>query len=184
MIASVKLTNRLASFALVAITLGACTSVGHPATDTPPPPTPSPSPAAVGGETPTADGTIAAVSASNPSAEAADAMARCQVGESIPLTMVAAMGRVPSARDVPRYVPLTGKEPEIQTDAPAWVIQLSGDIPMPQSGEVWRDPVCVVVAGGSGYYATGPVTNTATGEVMTPTGPAVPPDLKLPPLAP
>ena len=55
---------------------------------------------------------------------------------------------------------------------------------MPGSSEVWTDPTCVVTENDSGYFATGPVTNTATGKVLQPEAPAVPPDRTVPPLAP
>ena len=100
------------------------------------------------------------------------------------LDNVAGMALVPHSADVWRYVPLTGLEPEFKTDAPAWVIQFAGELPMPKSGEVWIDPICVRVGETVGFYATGLVRNLASGEVFEPPIPARPPTGTLPPLAP
>jgi hypothetical protein len=99
------------------------------------------------------------------------------------LSRVSGMGLVASARNLAHYVPLTGREPQLKEVGPAWVIQIRGDVPQP-GGEVWTDPTCVVTQSEFGYFATGPVRNTATGKVVTPEPPATPPDAKLPPLAP
>ena len=64
---------------------------------------------------------------------------------------VAGMGLVPHARDVPEYAYLWGMEPEIQTDRPAWVIQLAGRV---NFGAGWADdPVCIVVDGKPTIFA-------------------------------
>jgi hypothetical protein len=96
---------------------------------------------------------------------------------------VAGMAQVPSAKDVVRYVPLTGREPQLKEDGPAWVIQIKGEVQQ-RGSEIWIDPTCVVTAGDFGFYATGPVKNTSTGDVMTPEEPSTPPDRTLPPLVP
>ncbi|OGN87045.1 MAG: hypothetical protein A2X23_11670 [Chloroflexi bacterium GWC2_73_18] len=129
------------------------------------------------------DQAIAPVSRSSPNPEAAEVIRLC-LNETIPIERIERMGLVPSARDLPRYVPLTGREPWIKTDEPAWVVQFRGEIPMLLSGEVWTDPICLVIGGEPGYVGTGPVRNLTTGALHTPEPPASPPDRALPTLAP
>lgn len=69
--------------------------------------TASPSPTKAPVDLPVA-GELQAVSASHPSAAAADAMAKCLIGDTIPLENVAGMAQVAAAKDIVRYVPLTG----------------------------------------------------------------------------
>lgn len=126
---------------------------------------------------------IEPVSLSHPSPEAAAALRICQV-DTIGPDMVSGMGRIPHARDAVRYAPLTGLEPEIQTDAPGWIVTFNGEVPMPKSGEIWIDPTCIVVGGDGGMYATGPVENTSTHLAVTPLPAKKQPDLALPPLQP
>ena len=91
-------------------------------------------------------------------------------------------GQIPSARDIGHYVPMTGRERELNADSPAWVIQFRGDLPM--RGGIWTDPICVVTADTSGFYATGSTADYNGGEISTPEPPPTPPDRRLPPLAP
>jgi hypothetical protein len=130
------------------------------------------------------DASIEPVSLSDPSSEAADALRICQVGDTIGSEMVSGMGRIDHARDAVRYVSLTGLEPEIQTDAPAWIVTFKGEVPMPKSGEIWADPTCIVVKGDGGFYATGPVKILASAVTVTPLPAKQKPDLALPPLLP
>src|SRR5690348_10646890 len=53
---------------------------------------------------------LVAVSASHPSAEAADVLAKCRIGEFIPINEVTGMAKLPTASDLTHYVPLTGRE--------------------------------------------------------------------------
>jgi hypothetical protein len=129
-----------------------------------------------------ATGDLAPVSISNPSSGAKDAFAKCQIGDQLSIEQVGGMGQVPSAKDLPHYVPLTGREPQLKENSPAWVIQFRGD--MPQAAEVWTDPICVVTAGDFGFYATGPVKDLNTGKVRQPEPPPTPPDKTLPALVP
>jgi hypothetical protein len=131
-----------------------------------------------------AAGDIPPVSASKPGAAAADAMAKCHVGDgdTVSITQVTGMGQIPSAADLPRYVPLTGREPQLHDPGPAWVIQIEGDVRQ-KNGEVWTNPTCVVTSTIFGYFATGP-TRLTTGNVVQPEAPRVAPDRTLPPLAP
>jgi hypothetical protein len=96
---------------------------------------------------------------------------------------VAGMGKVPAAKDLTTFVPLTGREPQLKEPGPAWVVQIHGDV-LQRGGEIWTDPTCVVTMNDSGYYATGPVKSTATGRVVMPEAPANAPTRGLPPLAP
>ncbi len=163
------------------ITLFGC-GVGAVVTEGPEPAA-SPAPSKAPIETPNA-GEVEAVSASHPSVGASDAMAKCQIGVTIPLDKVIGMGEIASAKDIVHYVPLTGREPQLREAGRAWIIQIHGDVPFPLSGEVWTDPTCVVTLNDFGYYGTGPVRNTSTGAVVTPEPPAMLPDLALPALAP
>lgn len=162
----------------LALTVFGCTTAAAPVTEGPDGPTATPlkTLAPVSGE-------IEAVSKSKPTAEAVDVMAKCSIGEQIVIDKVSGMGKVPTAKDVLHYVPLTGREPQLKEQGPAWMVQIRGDVPQP-GGEIWTDPVCVVTAGDHGFYATGTVTNAKTGKVTTPEPPLVPPDRTLPALAP
>ena len=126
---------------------------------------------------------LAAVSASHPTAAAADAMAKCHIGDMVVIEKVAGMAQLPTAAELLRYVPLTGREPQLKEAGPVWVIQIKGDVHQ-MGGEIWTNPICVVTESDFGYFATGPVTNTATGKTIQPEAPVVAPDRILPPLAP
>lgn len=130
------------------------------------------------------DQSILPVSAADPGQEAAKVLAKCNIGEQIPLDKVTGMGKVPSASDLGDYVPLTGREPQLKEAGPAWVVTISADLPQPGSTELWSNPTCVVTDGEAGYYATGPVTDLATGKTTFPEKPASQPELRVPPLAP
>lgn len=126
---------------------------------------------------------LVAVSASHPSAAAADAMDKCHIGDMIAIEKVAGMAELPSAADLLRYAPLTGREPQLKEAGPVWVIQIKGDVRQ-MGNEIWTDPICVVTGSDHGYFATGPVTNTQTGKTDEPLAPALAPDRTLPSLAP
>ena len=121
---------------------------------------------------------------SDPSSEATDALRICQVLDNIGADKVSGMGEIGHARDAVRYVWLTGAEPEIQSDAPAWIVTFRGEVPMPMSGEIWIDPTCIVVGGDGGLYSTGPVKHPSMGVTSTPLPAKQKPDLALPPLQP
>ncbi len=127
---------------------------------------------------------VVPVSRSHPAPGAADALAKCHVGDTIPIDQVTGMGELGSPSDVTRYVPLTGREPQLRDAGPAWVIAVRADLPQPASNELWSNPTCIVTRSDFGWYATGPVRNTATGALVVPETPAVAPDRTLPPLAP
>ena len=110
------------------------------------------------------DTTIPPVSRANPGADAQQALDACGVAQ-YGLDHVASMGLVTHARDADQYARLSPQAPLLDSDAPAWVVQLRGEIPQPMSGEIWIDPTCVVVSGQSSFYATGPVRDGATGAI-------------------
>jgi hypothetical protein len=132
------------------------------------------------------DGTIEPVSRSRPGAAAAAALAACGVDRPPRLDTVAAMGLVSHAHDVPRYARMFGTEPELQTDAPAWVIQLAGRIDY--AGHWADNPVCVVIGGQHWTFAPevygGP--DAETGQQVFNPNPSIAPDppFRLPSLAP
>ncbi len=153
-------------------------------------PAESPSAASLGSEppatTPTSkppiDASITAVSLSHPSAAAREAIDLCNAGQ-YGLDKIAGWGQLTTARDAVHYAPLTGLEPETKVDRPAFVIQFKGQIPQPSyDGEIWVDPICVVIDGAPGFFATGPRI-LAGGAAVTPL-PALLPDRSLPSPAP
>ena len=137
---------------------------------------------ALGVSPPPVDTSIAPVSLSNPSPEARQVLDLCQVTPDH-VNAVAGMGQIPHARDATHYAGLVGVEPQIQTDAPAWIVQLRGPIDFRIANQTWIDPVCIVVNGAQLFYAVGPTRSDIDGTISTPL-PAAPPDRSLPPLAP
>jgi hypothetical protein len=129
------------------------------------------------------DSRVEPISLANPPAAAATAFEICRVGDWVARygpEVISGAGRIDRARDAVRYVPLTGREPEIQTDDPAWIIQFRGEIRVDWS-LVFTDPVCIVVDGTGGFHGTGPVRVVGTDAVITPQPVAFLPDLALPP---
>jgi hypothetical protein len=180
-------TLRLVLITAIAALVAGCSAPGAVVTA---PPSNEESPAATPVSTPRVTASADAspldpVSASHPSKEAADAMAKCHIGKDdmIPIERVAGMGLVPSAADLQHYVPLTGREPQLKEPGPAWVVLVKGDVQQ-MGGEVWTDPTCVVTTNDFGYFATGPVLNQKTGKVTQPEAPPFAPDLTIPKLAP
>lgn len=110
----------------------------------------------------TSDPGLRAVSLSESYGDSADAMALCGVGEHRDLVSGAA--HVMHAKDLPKYVRLSGNEPEIQTDAPAWVVAYQGVVRLPVRGLRYAyvdqiDPTCVVIDGESSWFTTGEIRN-------------------------
>jgi hypothetical protein len=168
--------------AIAAIAIAGCSGMATPVTEPPGSPATSPTPTI---DTSTAPPLtqVAPVSASKPSAGAADAFAKCHIGDMILISRVTGMGQIASAKNLAHYLPLTGREPQLEEAGPAWMIQIRGDVPQP-GGEVWTAPTCVVTRGEFGWFATGPVRDTKTGQVLTSKLPASTPDATLPALAP
>lgn len=127
------------------------------------------------------DATLAAVSRSNPGAAASEVLDLCYV-DAFGVDAIAGMAEVPRARDLPMYVNLVGVEPEIRTDAPAWVISFRGKVTLPR-GLGWAiDPTCVVIDGERTLFLTGP--HGRGDNQVDPLPVPNPPTLALPPLAP
>ena len=131
------------------------------------------------------DPAIQPVSVSNPPAAAARTFEVCLVNELVArngIGVIAGIGRIDHASDAIHYARLTRREPELQTDKPAWLVQFRGDIRLPGGGRAFVDPTCIVVEGGDGgFFATGGVRDPASGNASTPLPDAVSPDRALPP---
>jgi hypothetical protein len=136
------------------------------------------------------DASIAPVSASHPSADAAAALDACSIVYSRPgfsggfgVGIVSGMGEITPGRDATRYAAI-GNAPELQTDQPLWVITTSGTIYLPLAGEM-TDATCVVAQGDwlrPLWFATGPVRGSS-GTLITPM-PQPQAVMRLPALAP
>jgi hypothetical protein len=86
------------------------------------------------------------VSLGHPTSEERDVIAKCGVDQHS--SQVIGMGLVQRAKDLPRFVRLTGAEPEIQTDKPAWAVAYGGQMSLAtrgHAGSVFSDPICVVI---------------------------------------
>ena len=186
--------GRLAVISVASLVMSACTSAGNPVLESggtgaaQPTAAPAATPAlsaqpTPGGPQSATPAPLSAVSRSAPTAAAADALAKCHIGDMIPASEVSGMAQLGAASEITRYVPLTGREPQLRDAGAVWVIQVHGDVQEP-GGEVWTDPTCVVTQNDFGWFATGPARKTATGSVVQPERPPVPPDLALPTLAP
>ena len=186
--------KKLLALFILTTALAGCVSAGAVVTEPPnsmTPPTNPPVASLAPVATPESGApSLASVSASDPSAEAAAVFATCRIGEWIPMSEVAGMAKLPAASDLTHYVALTGREPLLEEPGPVWVIQIKGDVPQQgggspsPGGEIWTDPICFVTSYDFGYLGTGPITNTTTGKTTQPEAPVVAPDRRLPPLAP
>jgi hypothetical protein len=103
---------------------------------------------------------VAPVSMSAPSALAAEGIRQCV--PRIYTLQVVGIGIVIHGNLVKNYVALSGKEPELMTDDPAFVVQFSGTIREINIGGPgnagWidiHDAICVVVDGTPYHYVTG-----------------------------
>jgi hypothetical protein len=100
---------------------------------------------------------------------------------------VGGMGLIPDARRVPDYVPLSGREPELAVDKPAWVIAFKGWLTMvtrapPNPISEVEDPICVIVDGAPLTFV--PSARRAGDVITTPLPNSDEPIFALPPLAP
>lgn len=73
----------------------------------------------------------------------------------VPEASSSGMAKVSKARDLPKYVRLTGKEPEIQVDEPAWVVTYAGRVILPRALGWADDPICVVIDGARTVFLSG-----------------------------
>src|SRR3954452_3093905 len=108
-----KAIAALVVLSVLTVGLAGCVSAGAVVTE-PPTSTTSPTNPPVASLAPvvTPDSgapTLVAVSASNPGAEAADVLAKCRIGEFIPISEVAGMAKLPAASDLMHYISLTGR---------------------------------------------------------------------------
>jgi hypothetical protein len=142
-------------------------------------------PASLAAETPPPSGTAAPsrpvdpsltpISRSNPGPEAQAVLELCGLDP----TLVSGMAKVSKARDLPKYVRLTGKEPEIQVDEPVWVVTYSGRFTI---RTIWaEDPTCVVIDGEPLLFMTG---DYGRGDSVSHPLTSTDPPLALPTLAP
>jgi hypothetical protein len=104
---------------------------------------------------PPVDPSIEPISLSHPSSDAAAALDRCLGGRRD--VEVVSAGRIAHARDAWEYAPLPNYTVEIQSDEPAWLLQLGGDFLLPSpsgapDANVFHDPLCIVRAGADGYF--------------------------------
>ena len=143
---------------------------------------------------PPIDATIASVSASSLSPDWATFLDACGIAHSQPANngqglgtkVISGIGVVAHAREIVKYAPL-GPAPEIQTDAPAWVITTHGWFAVGLSdaanGIESLDPTCFAVAVPSNFlWASTGGTRQGT-KVQPPLAfPAA--TLRLPPLQP
>lgn len=170
--------RRTLLWAAIAVAIAACGPAPQPTLVTASV-APSPAIARTGPISPPVDDGLEPVSLTHLSAGAKEALTLCvREGE---IGLVAGMAELASARDVPRYGWFFGKPPELQTDAPAWVVQFAGDVPGRYGTD--HDPTCVVINGVRTVFGTGGHTNL-DGKRQARSDMARAPDLALPPLLP
>jgi hypothetical protein len=128
------------------------------------------------------DPSITPISIKHHSAEAEAAFEACSIAQ-YAYQSVAGMGELPSAADMSKYAPFSGKEPQLGLPGPVWLVQFKGKIPMPKEGEVWIDPVCFKATDDHGFFAVNGVKD-ATGTFLTPLPAAIAPSYSLPLLLP
>lgn len=128
---------------------------------------------------------IVPISLSQPPADAARAFEICAIRGWVDrdgIDVIAGIGRIDHAYDAARYVRLTGREPELQSDQPAWIVQFRGQIRMAWSNTVYVDPACIVVDGGDGgFFGTGATREVGSNVTTTPRPVPTEPDRLLPP---
>jgi hypothetical protein len=115
------------------------------------------------------------------SLDATAAFAACY-GDYFGPQTVTGMALIAHARNAGLYVPVRGQEPELATDAPAWIVTFGGRLELPRGMGWTDDPVCVVVDGQPYFYIVGA---RGKGDTMTSPRPYLdPPKFALPSLAP
>jgi hypothetical protein len=133
---------------------------------------------------PAVDESIAAISLSDPPAEAARAFELCFVNEWVAASggdVISGLGHIEHATDATHYARLTGRDPELKSASGAWIVQYKGDIRMPLSNAIYIDPTCIVVDGGDGgFFGTGGVRQVGSDAVRQPPDDASTPDRALP----
>jgi hypothetical protein len=124
------------------------------------------------------DPALTPVSRSNPGPEAKAALELCVRPDE--LALVVGMALLPSAREVGRYMLSNGKEPELQDDAPVWLVQLEGPVTY-RFGTVFH-PTCMVKKGEPTLFMA--YGGSQDGATWTPPVDFTPATRALPPLAP
>jgi len=107
------------------------------------------------------DGDVAPVSLSSATGLAADGIEACGVRKYA--DQIRGIGVLEHATMLPRYVPLTGREPEIKSDSPAFVVLFEGTLRLPLRGgpgaPTYQDiqgATCTFSDGMPIWYMTGP----------------------------
>lgn len=108
-----------------------------------PAPSASPAPTADPVDALPLDPAVKPVSISNANADEQRAMDMC-ISFSFTTDDVVGMGKIPHARDAYKYVPLTGREPDLKNDLPVWIVAFKGILRMPRGGELAIDPICLL----------------------------------------
>lgn len=129
------------------------------------------------------DADIAPISLANPPADAARAFELCRIHDWVDRKgpeVIAGIGRIDRAREAVHYARLTGLEPEIQSESPAWMAQFRGEIRVDWE-LAFIDPTCIVVGGDGGFFGTGPVKQVGSDVTITPQPVKQEPDRALPP---
>lgn len=118
-------------------------------------------PAAGEPSTPSLDSDVTPVSLSSARGLAADGLEGC--GVSMYADQVRGIGVLERSTLLPRYVPLTGREPEIKPDRPAFAVLFEGSIRLPLRGgpgspsyQDIESATCVFIDGAPIWYVTGP----------------------------
>jgi hypothetical protein len=148
-----KLIRRLAiPFGLVLV--AGCAQAAPAAVSTP-------IPTAQASPSESSSGDVDGVSLSAPTSQAEAGIKAC--GVRAHATQIHGIGILARARLLPEYVPLTGREPEIQSDSPAFVVQFTGRIRLwdragPESAPFTdsEDATCVMLDEWPTWYVTGP----------------------------
>lgn len=131
------------------------------------------------------EGVLQVGSVAHPTPEEVEILGKCQVGGDLAIApnQVTGMAKLSDGSEITHFIPLSGREPQLNDPEPVWLLTVHGDIPQ-FGGEVWVDPSCVVTRQTFGYFATGAIRNKETGAETTPLPPVSQPDRSLPPPAP
>lgn len=130
------------------------------------------------------DADVQAVSLAATAGIAGDGLAKCAAAAYA--SHVAGIGIVAHGTLVKDYVALSGKEPELMTADPAFVVQYSGtirELSMGPGSPGWidiTDAICVAIDGTPFDYVTGPWVDSTGASGIPPAGPYDTKDLPAP----
>lgn len=82
------------------------------------------------------------------------------------LASVAGFAYLNDLRDAPKYVRVGDRAPQLLQEVPGWIVQFRGERPQVALGESWVDPTCIYANGEPVFYATGPIRDLKTGEII------------------